>query len=93
MKNTKYTVIIDGKLTKWFDVLLRVRQECLILPTLFKLFLEFVMLYLTSVFTEFQIDDTSSVIDIKYADDKTLLSTAFERLKMSTEELQLVCSK
>jgi len=35
-QDTECAVVIDGKLTKWFHVLiLRVRQGCLLSPTLF----------------------------------------------------------
>ena len=42
-ENTKCAVIIEGNIIKWFEVLIGVRQGCLLYPTLFNIFLEFVM--------------------------------------------------
>jgi len=56
-QNTEYAVVIDGNLTKWFHVLIGVRQGCLLHPTLFNIFLDFVLAELKSI-------QTTSVDDI-----------------------------
>ena len=81
--NTDCAVMIDGKLTPWFQVLVGVRQGCILSPTLFNIFLEFIMDELKSL-KKFQLDkDLSS--DIRYADDTTLVSVIFPQLQISTE--------
>ena len=37
--------------------------------------------------------DTNPSFDIRYADDTTIMSTVFEKLQLSTEELQAACRK
>ena len=49
--NTECAIVIDGNLTKWFSVNVGVRQGCLLSPTLFNIFLDFVMKELKSVQT------------------------------------------
>ena len=41
--DTECAAVIDGQVTEWFTVKIGLRQECLISPTLFNIFLEFVM--------------------------------------------------
>ncbi len=41
--NTECAIQIDGKITEWFKVKIGVRQVCVLSPTLFNVFLEFVM--------------------------------------------------
>ena len=43
IKNTKCCVKIDGKVTELFASLFGLRQGCLLSPTLFIIFLEYVM--------------------------------------------------
>ena len=90
--NTKCAVVIDGQLTEWFEVGVGLRQGCLLSPTLFNIFLEFVMKELKNLDESLKLTDSLS-IDIRYADDTTLLSTIFEKLKISTEQLDAACKK
>ena len=56
------------------------------------LFLKFIMADLKSLCKEFK-PDTNLGFDIRYADDTTIMSTVFEKLQLSTEELQVACRK
>ena len=86
------TIIVDGKLTEWFKVAIGVRQGCLLSPTLFNLFLDFVMEELTSVQDRATFDNDLS-IDVKYADDTTLIAAKFDTLQQTTQQLELACLK
>ena len=90
--NTECAVRIDGKLTEWFKVLNEVRQDCILSPTLFNVFLEFVLDELESLQNDLTLDDRLST-DIRYADDTTLIALVFEKLKLSTTELEDACRK
>ena len=61
-------------------------------PTLFNIFLEFVMDELGSLQASLRLDESISR-DIRYADDTTLISVIFEKLKLSTQELETACQK
>ena len=74
--DTKCAVRINGKLTKWFKVLVGVRQGCILSPTLFNVFLEFVLDDVKSLQNDLTFDDELS-IDIRYADDTTLVALIF----------------
>ena len=69
--NSECALTIDGNLTSWFKVNFGVRQGCLLSPTLFNIFLEFVFDELQSLDESFVIKNDLS-IDIRYADDSTL---------------------
>ena len=64
-KNSKCTVTIDGKLTEWFSALTGVRQECLLSPTLFNIFLELVINEIESISSNFDMDDEDLSVSIK----------------------------
>ena len=89
---TECAVVIDGQLTEWFAVKIGLRQGCLLSPTLFNIFLEFVMKKLKSLDSTLKLHDSLS-IDIRYADDTTLLSAIFEKLHLSTSQLENACQK
>ena len=74
------------------EVHVGVRQGCLQPPTLFNTYQEFVMKELGELDQTLTLSDTFS-IDIMYADDITLLSAIFEKLKESTKQLDAGCKK
>ena len=92
-ENSKCAVTIDGKLTEWFSVLVRVRQGCLLSPTLFNIFLEFVINEIENISNNFDMEDEEFSLSIKYADDSTLLTLDFEKLQEATLQLQQACLK
>jgi hypothetical protein len=90
--DTKCAVVIDGQITNWFTVNVGVRQGCLLSPTLFNIFLEYVMKELKSVQHTLELKSDMS-LDIRYADDTTLLSAIFTKLQLTTQELETACKK
>ena len=89
---TECAVAIDGHITQWFNVTVGVRQGCLQSPILFNIFLEFVMSELQSLQPTLKLDQNLST-DIRYADDTKLISAIFNKLGMSTNELEASCQK
>ena len=89
---TECAIIINGHLTEWFEVKVGVRQGCLLSPTLFNIFLEFVMSELKSLQQSLSLTQEVS-FDVRYADDTTLIAAVFEKLSISTEELINACNK
>ena len=69
------------------------RQGCIISPSLFNIFLEHVMKGLTCLDRNLRLDDEISGIDIRYADDTTLVTAVFEKLQIATSELENACHK
>ena len=80
------------KITDWFQVVTGVRQGCLLSPSLFNLFLEFVMKDLRNLDNGIQMGEMS-INNIRYADDTTLVDLVFDKLQISTNELDKACSK
>ena len=89
---TECSIIAGGELTDWFPVNIGVRQVCIMSPRLLNIFLEHVMKGVKSLNRDFQLNENMSV-DIRYADDTTLISAVFEKLQLSTLELEQACQK
>ena len=85
-------VMIDGRLTKWFEVTVGVRQGCLLSPTLFNLFLDFAMMELKCLQDRVSLDN-DLCFDVRYADDTTLVAAVFDKLQLSTDQLLSACQK
>ena len=84
---TECTVVIDGLLTEWFAVKIGRRQGSLLSPNLFNIFIKFVMKELKILDITLKLHDSLS-IDLRYSDDTTLLSAIFEKLHLSTSQLE-----
>ena len=87
---TNCAVVIDGHITEWFHVSVGVRQGCLLSPTLFNLFLDFVMEEIKCLQNHITMDENLAM-DLRYADDTTLISTVFTIMNLSTEQLEEAC--
>ena len=86
------SIIAGGELRDWFPVNIGVRQGCSMSPYLFNIFLEYVMKGVKSSNRDFQYNENISV-DIRYADDTTLIYAVLEKLQLSTLELEQACQK
>jgi hypothetical protein len=84
--------MVNGKMTEWFDVLVGVRQGCLLSPCLFNLYLEFVMKEIYNIESGIQMGDMC-INNLRYADDTTLMEQEFEKLQITTNELGKACSR
>ena len=89
---TKCAIMVNGKITEWFEVLVGVRQGCLLSPCLFNLFLEFVMKDVQNLGSGVQMGDMR-INNIRYADDTTLMELVFEKLQLSTNEMEKACKR
>ena len=85
-------VTVNGRITEWFEVTVGVRQGCLLSPTLFNLFLDFMMDEVKSLQEHATLDERLN-IDIRYADDTTLIAAVFDKLQLSTNQLIEACKK
>ena len=90
--DTNCAIIAGGQLTDWFPVNMGVRQGCIMSLSLFNIFIEHVMKGRTCLDRNLRLDDEMS-IDIRYADDTTLVSAVFEKLQIATSELENACHK
>ena len=90
--NAECAVVVNKQITNWFKVKVGVRQGCLLSPVLFNIFLEFVMDELKSLDDHLELKENMST-ELRYADDTTLVATIFEKLEISTAELETACSK
>ena len=75
--NTECSIISGGELTDRFPVNIGVRQGCIMSPSLFTIFLEYVMKGVKSLNRDFQLNE-NMYVDIRYADDTTLITDVFE---------------
>ena len=91
-EDTQCAVVVNGKLTEWFQVTIGVRQGCLLSPTLFNLFLDFLMKELKCLQDEITLNE-DLCCDIRYANDTILISATFELLQLSTSQLENACRK
>ena len=82
-------VIVHGLLIEWISANVGFKQACLLSPTLFTLFLHFVMDEIKSFFTLG--DDLN--FDARYADGSTLIAAVFERLQLANVQLRESCKK
>ena len=73
---TECSIIAGGELSDRFPVNICVRQGYIML-SLFNIFLEYVMKGVKSLKRDFQLNENMSV-DIRYADDTTLISYVFK---------------
>ena len=89
---TEFSIIAGGELSYWFPVNIGVRQGCIMSPSLFNIFMEYVMKVVKSLNHDFQLNENMSV-DIRYADVTTLIPAVFEKLQLSTLELEQACQK
>ena len=89
---TECSIISRGELTDWFPVNSDMIQGCIMSPSLFNILLEYVMKGVKSLNRDFQLNENMSV-DVRYADDTTLISAVFEKLHLSTLELEQACQK
>lgn len=77
-KSTNCCVTKDKKLTEWFALLVGLRRGCLLSPTLFNIFLKFVMQEIESMPDEFFfLTDENLKTNVKYVDDTTLMFLIF----------------
>ena len=91
-KQAECVVVINEQITDWFQEVTGVRKKCLLSPSLFNLFLEFVMKDLRNLDNGIQMGEMS-INNIRYADDTTLVDLVFDKLQISTIELEKACSK
>ena len=92
---SKCAVIVNGKISEWFEVMTGVRQGCLLSPSLFNLFLDMLELVMKDVRN---LDSGVRIghmhlNNIRYADDTTLLDHDVDHLQLATDKLEQACKK
>ena len=76
-EQSECSVTVNGNITNWFKVGTGVRQGCLLSPSLFNLFLEFVMKDIRNLDGGIQMGDVR-INNIRYADDRRVLGEMTE---------------
>ena len=87
---TGCTVIINSHETECFEIKVSVRQGCLLFSTLFNKYLEFLMDEFCSIQHTFNLV-TGMCSQTRYVDDIMLISAIFQKLKISTNDLEASC--
>ncbi len=75
------------------QVVFGIRRGCLLSPTLFNIFSEFVLKEIKCIPHRLSMNDKELAQIIKYADDTTLLALGFEKLQQMSSQLQSAYSK
>ncbi|PIK45503.1 hypothetical protein BSL78_17631 [Apostichopus japonicus] len=88
----KCSVMVNGKITKWFEVQVGVRQGCLLSPCLFNIYLEFVMKEIQNLDLGLKMGNMC-MNNIRYADDTTLIEMDLDSLQEATNKLQEACTR
>ena len=91
-RETECVLLVVGCTSEWLCVGVGVRQGCLLSPTLFNVFSEFGMRELGTVDGTLTYN-VEMAMNIRYADDTTLLSAVFGKLEMATEKLEAACRR
>ena len=82
--------MIGGYITEWIHVNVGVLQRCNMSSILFNVMLDYVKKEIHSLDNNFSMSADMS-IEIRYADDTTLISTIFDKLKTLKTELEQSC--
>ena len=87
---TGCAVIINSHETECFEIKVSIPQGCLLFSTLFNKYLEFLMDEFCSIQHTFNLV-TGMCFQTRYVDDITLISAIFQKLKISTNDLEASC--
>ena len=91
--DTKSTVQVDNTLTDWCKSKVGVRQGCLLIPYLFNIFLERVMLEALEGFETAVSIKWKTITNPRFADDIGLIIDSMEKLFELTERLDKASAK
>ena len=91
-RNTEHVVAMPGAMTEMVKIKIGVRQGCVMSPTLFNIFLDFVLKEIHSLSPMFKLYDHLT-IEMRNSDETSLISTCFDRFQMVSNELKDTCSK